>query len=196
MQTVQCIMLETLVKLKEKLFIAQFIISPIHCFTRVQSVYVWNPTSLSAHPDPHVEYLWPPHVPCLLCTSMQRVLSPVCSFHIFYMFPNSANTTQHHSTPHCSACSTFDLSKIHCAAEFHLTLYQPISHPTHHVPHFGTQWHTSYCTARSGVGQLWFCLASELHSHWHVILCLKLLVSSVFIRHPKDVYFMQFLEEM
>jgi hypothetical protein len=57
MQTVQCIMLETLVKLKEKLFIAQFIISPIHCFTRVQSVYVWNPTSLSAHPDPHVEYL-------------------------------------------------------------------------------------------------------------------------------------------
>jgi hypothetical protein len=109
-----------------------------------------------------VEYLWPPHVPCL-CTSVPRVLSRVCSSHIlWYVF----EFCWPYATPLYSTLLRMqDLSPFKdtlYVAEFHLTWYHPISRLTHHVPHFGTLWHTAYGTAKSGAGQVGFYLASEL----------------------------------
>jgi hypothetical protein len=50
-QTMQWITIETEVKVKVRLFVAQFIISPIRCFICVHPVFRWKPTSLSPHHD-------------------------------------------------------------------------------------------------------------------------------------------------
>lgn len=112
-QTTQWIMLETYVNVKVKHFIAQFIISPIRCFIRVHPVFRWSPTSLSPHHDsPYGAPVTP------TCTFVCYVLACHVSFLVsapltsFDMCSNSADPTQRHSTPHCSAYSTFDLSKI------------------------------------------------------------------------------------